>query len=94
VHRVLCSESVELGSPTHLHVAALGVEDADGTVARWPVVSIIDRIRHGESFVLDWRGEKRTVEPAVCARCAGVTLESVPRVTTGLETLLRLAPCS
>lgn len=97
-HRVACVERREVTDAAdigHVHVIALGVEDADGTVARLGVIGAIDGVRQGQRFVVldPQSGQEVTVEPAVCGVCRTATLTAIPTTGPGPDVLLMMGSC-
>jgi hypothetical protein len=78
-YRVECLEE-EL-SDGHSHVAHVKTRDPDGGQTRWSTVQVIAAVRDGERFVVadDGQGGETVLDPAVCTRCAKVTLAVDPR---------------
>jgi hypothetical protein len=97
VHRVGCTERRQVRDASgefHSHVAALGVEDADGTIARMEIVEVIDRFRRGDRFVIAGGfSTNASIEPAVCPACRTATLAEAGS-SPGADPLDSLPPCA
>ena len=86
---VTCLERDMTAGDRHDHVLAVETRDPDGGETRWSTVEVIAAVRGGEHFVVavEGRDERISIEPAICTRCATVTLSVSPGGT-------EIAPCA
>jgi hypothetical protein len=86
---VVCLEQDRSAGEGHEHVVAVETRDPDGGTTRWTTVEVIGALREGERFAIDRNGIELSAafEPAVCPRCAMVTL-TVP------SGRMAIAPCA